>query len=178
MVIEITVPLKPHGQMRAKHDHRNKRTYKTNKQSKAEEDYLRYIVPYAPPTPLEGELALRVSAFYPIPKSWTVKKKQLALSGAMRPAVTPDLSNVVKHIEDICNGVLWGDDRQVVEYIPGTGRWYSERPRVEITVAPVLRAEELSPHSELSRRKNSKKHPGGETLDERTTARFTGSGSG
>lgn len=54
-----------------------------------------------------------------------------------RPGVKPDLSNLIKNVEDACNGVLWRDDAQIVSYGDSTGKYYdweTRKPRIEIEV--------------------------------------------
>lgn len=59
-------------------------------------------------------LALDMTAFFPVPASWSMKKKEKALAGAIRPTVKPDGDNVLKQI-DALNGVAFEDDSQIVE---------------------------------------------------------------
>lgn len=62
--------------------------------------------------PFEGALHLDLVFQMPIPMSFS-KTKKLNL-----PAYTkrPDLSNLVKFIEDALNGVLWHDDAQIISF--------------------------------------------------------------
>jgi Holliday junction resolvase RusA-like endonuclease len=61
-----------------------------------------------------------------IPKSWSKKKRAQAMAGQIRPTGTPDLSNLVKQIEDCANKHLWRDDSLIVEYLPGTGKYFDD----------------------------------------------------
>ncbi len=81
--------------------------------------------------PLSGSLAVEVNVYLPVPKSLSAKKAQLALDGRMRPITRPDLDNYIKQI-DALNGVCWLDDSQIVTL--SATKWYSDRPRVEITI--------------------------------------------
>lgn len=74
---------------------------------------------------LEGPLDMTVFAFFPIPESWSIKKREAALAGDIRPTVKPDWENIGK-LTDAFNPVLdrrskirvrivWGDDAQVVD---------------------------------------------------------------
>ncbi|MCL1789899.1 MAG: RusA family crossover junction endodeoxyribonuclease [Peptococcaceae bacterium] len=92
--------------------------------------------------PLDGPVVLGVAVYRPIPKSWAKKKRLDAIKGRIKPTSRPDLGNYIKGIEDALNGVAWLDDSQVVEYAPGTGKYYSERPRVVITVDNVYKEDE------------------------------------
>lgn len=89
--------------------------------------------------PEDGWVSLGCIFFLPIPRSWSEDKRQNAREGIIRPTGTPDLSNLMKSIEDGCEGVLWTNDSAIVEYgtVDGrpTSKYYSETPRVEIEVA-------------------------------------------
>jgi Holliday junction resolvase RusA-like endonuclease len=50
-----------------------------------------------------------------VPSSWSEKKRRQALAGEVLPTTKPDVDNVVKAIFDGLNGVLWLDDKQVVD---------------------------------------------------------------
>ena len=81
---------------------------------------------------LAGALEVAVSAHYPIPASWSKRKRAQALRNEIRPTVKPDLDNVVKAVLDALNGVAYVDDCQVVD---SHGRKsYSERPSLLVQV--------------------------------------------
>lgn len=88
--------------------------------------------------PHSGPVMLGCVFYIAIPKSWPVAKKQQARDGVLRPMVVgdPDTSNLIKSIEDGCQGVLWVNDTAIVDYgtVDGlpTGKRYSDMPRVEI----------------------------------------------
>ena len=84
--------------------------------------------------PFAGELAVTMSVFLPIPQSMSKKKTLLAQEGSLRPLTRPDLDNYIKQL-DALNGVCWKDDSQIVSLVGN--KWYSDRPRVEITIEPI-----------------------------------------
>lgn len=88
---------------------------------------------YRPDKPIESAIILTAKVFMPIPKSMPKYKQQLALAGEIRPITRPDLDNIIKAIKDGMRKVFWRDDSQVVGY-GDTGKWYSDVPRVEITI--------------------------------------------
>ena len=53
------------------------------------------------------------------------------MAGTLRPVTKPDVSNVLKGVEDALKGVWYKDDSQIVGY-GVLGKWYDERPRIEI----------------------------------------------
>lgn len=67
-----------------------------------------------------------IRTYREIPKSWPKKKKAAAMAGQIRPTSVPDLSNLVKQIEDICNKQLWRDDSLIVGYLPGIGKYWDD----------------------------------------------------
>lgn len=52
--------------------------------------------------------ALELEATFRLPRPRTVTRA--------RPAVKPDLSKLVRALEDAMTGIVWGDDAQVVRY--------------------------------------------------------------
>lgn len=64
--------------------------------------------------PMEGPLKISVIAIFKIPESWSQKKKAAML---WKPHTQkPDLSNIVKHLEDGLNRIAWVDDSQISRY--------------------------------------------------------------
>lgn len=115
-------------------------THKATAQRTAEEKLLSLLYEYRPPAPEPGPVLVGVRAYLPIPKSFSKKKRALALAGELRPTVKPDLDNLLKHLKDVCKGVFWQDDKQVIGYLPGTGKYYGEPARWEITVTTLALA--------------------------------------
>lgn len=66
--------------------------------------------------PFSGPVELKLQMFFPIPKSWSKKKREAALLGKIVPTKKPDSSNVLKSVEDGFTGVVWIDDCQVVDH--------------------------------------------------------------
>ncbi|WP_422447850.1 MULTISPECIES: RusA family crossover junction endodeoxyribonuclease [unclassified Endozoicomonas] len=64
---------------------------------------------------LAGPVGVLVVAVFPIPSSWSGTKAGQAQAGGIRPAVKPDFDNVAKLYCDALNGILWEDDRQIVD---------------------------------------------------------------
>lgn len=88
--------------------------------------------------PLTGPLEVFFLAVFPIPESWSKKKRAAALSGQLRPTVKPDGDNILKQCDSM-NGIAFVDDKQIVD--ARVKKIYGERPRlvVEITtVEPLL----------------------------------------
>nr|WP_257263950.1 RusA family crossover junction endodeoxyribonuclease [Endozoicomonas sp. ONNA2] len=62
-----------------------------------------------------GQWGVLVVAVFPIPASRSKKKTGQAQAGLVRPAVKPDFDNVAKLYCDALNGILWEDDKQIVD---------------------------------------------------------------
>lgn len=82
--------------------------------------------------PAGTSVCIGIKACYPIPKNTDRVKREKMLSGEIRPLVKPDLDNIGKIVCDALNGIAYADDKQIAEM--WIQEWYSENPRVEITV--------------------------------------------
>lgn len=78
-----------------------------------------------------GQVAVDITAFYPIPSSYT-KKKQEQIRGGARPVKKPDLDNIAKIVLDALNHVAWQDDKQVVCMV--LTKKYAEVPCVSVGI--------------------------------------------
>ena len=118
--------------------------FKKKKQREAEGVLVALLEKYQPSVPMQGALLLGVRAYLPMPagkpKWYSGKPKEFhqdARSGAVRPITKPDLDNLLKCVKDCLTTLqFWGDDKQVVGYLPDTGKYYSDRPRWEIEIVP------------------------------------------
>lgn len=63
--------------------------------------------------PLEGPVRVDAVATFPIPKSWSKKRRAEAEAGRVYHVSKPDRDNIDKAIGDGLNGVVWKDDSQV-----------------------------------------------------------------
>ena len=137
MSIQITIPIAPTGQMRARATVRGRHAmvYKAGEQQSREAALAAYLAPFRPVERLSGPLLLGVRAYLPIPKSKPKKFREAALRGLIAPTIKPDLDNIIKNIKDVMTNLgFWLDDKLIVGYLPGTGKYYSDRPRWEIEV--------------------------------------------
>lgn len=84
--------------------------------------------PYEKGVPLK----LSLGCAYPIPKNDSRKKRSEKLRGITKPTVKPDLSNVLKAVEDALNGIAYADDAQITEL--HVTKYYSEFPGIEVLI--------------------------------------------
>ncbi len=82
--------------------------------------------------PFDGAIDFRVTAFMPIPMSWSQRKRANALAGLVRPTGKPDLDNIAKNVGDGLNGICVHDDAQITDAL--ILKRYSDRPRIEIEI--------------------------------------------
>jgi Holliday junction resolvase RusA-like endonuclease len=60
--------------------------------------------------PFEDPVEFVLRAVFPVPTSWSGKKRQRALTGEIKPGKKPDLDNIAKAWNDALNGVVYRDD--------------------------------------------------------------------
>lgn len=113
MTVTFTVPGKPQGKGRPRFG--NGRTYTPKKT-------LRYEQLIAEAYRLQSgyyfgtaALRVRITAFFPIPKSYTKKRTKLIMQGREYPQKKPDGDNIEKAVLDALNGIAYDDDIQVIE---------------------------------------------------------------
>lgn len=80
-------------------------------------------------------LAVSITAFYEVPKSYSKKKKQEMLDGQLYPTKKPDIDNIAKCVLDALNKLAYRDDTQVVRL--HTEKHYAEIPRVEVEIREI-----------------------------------------
>lgn len=85
--------------------------------------------------PDDSALEMSVKIFKPIPKSMTKKNRARVEAKELRPGNKPDISNIIKAIEDGLNGVAYKDDSQIVRR--NDEAWYGEIPRVEVEIQAI-----------------------------------------
>lgn len=81
--------------------------------------------------PLKAE----ISVFMPVPQSYSKKKKEQALSNHIRPIVKPDCDNIAKNINDALNGIVYPDDKQIVNLT--VNKFYSNCEYVSVKITAV-----------------------------------------
>jgi Holliday junction resolvase RusA-like endonuclease len=83
----------------------------------------------------EKPLRVEIEVYKQMPKSFSKIKKQRALAGEIRPLVKPDCDNISKNILDALNGVVYPDDKQIVELT--IKKFYSEDEFVNIRIEDI-----------------------------------------
>lgn len=75
---------------------------------------------------------VKIRAQYPIPQSWSKRKKKEAIAGLIVPTTKPDGDNILKVVLDALNGLAYEDDRQVVKM--GIIKVYGVNPGLMVQV--------------------------------------------
>lgn len=78
--------------------------------------------------PNAGVVSLTVFAYFPVPKSWSKKKK----ASANWVTKKPDIDNVLKSVMDGLNGVAWTDDAHVAKI--SAYKKYSDTPQATVII--------------------------------------------
>lgn len=107
----ITIPGKPFAWRRARSN--GKFRFK-DAETENHEATLQAIALKQIAAPLEGPLMISVTAVFKMPASWS-KKKRAEMMWKPHTA-KPDLSNIIKHLEDGLNRIAWVDDSQIAQY--------------------------------------------------------------
>lgn len=137
-MIKFTVPGKPQGKGRPRFARRGNfvKTY-TPAETENYEALIKTRCAQAigDIPPIVGALVMKITAMYPIPQSWSKKKKAEALSGKLRPTTKPDADNIAKVVCDSLNEIAYRDDAQIVELF--FEKYYSDKPQVIVSLDSI-----------------------------------------
>ena len=130
MNISLTIPGPPVGKHRARvcrNGHAFTPAKAVNYEALVKQTFA---AKYPDFVPMPGPVRMILS-IYLMPS----KKTQRKLKEGIRvyPTIKPDISNVLKSIEDALNGLAYVDDKQIISVY--AEKKYSQRPCVEIIVA-------------------------------------------
>ena len=84
----------------------------------------------------DGAVQINFGIFIEPPKSWSKKKRADALNGVIYPTTKPDWDNIVKGVQDACNGIVFVDDKQIIN--SSMTKRYAEIARVEVMAYEVV----------------------------------------
>lgn len=86
-------------------------------------------------TMFPGALEVSITAFFPIPESYSNKKKELCRTNKIRPTTKPDCDNIAKIVCDALNKIAYNDDSQIVEI--RIEKYYCDNPSVTVLMQDV-----------------------------------------
>ncbi len=148
MRIAFTIPGTPTAKGRAKTrafkmgDRIISQHYTPSKTQRAENSFLAQALPYKPESPLTGPLSLRISAVFPVPASYSRRRRAECLAGEEWPAKKPDYDNVAKLVTDALNGVFYRDDCQICAC--QVIKIYGDEPCVSVVLEHLINTESES----------------------------------
>lgn len=133
--IKLLIPGKPLGKQRPR-VLKNGTTY-TPKKTVNYETLIKelYATEYRLEKPKEGPLKMKITAYFPIPKSVSKVKATSMERGHIRPTKRPDVDNIIKIVADALNGLAYKDDSQIVSCC--LEKYYSSIPRVQVEIEEV-----------------------------------------
>ncbi len=145
----FTVPGDPSSWKRAR---RRGNVYYNDRKMVSEQDGIGWLAAAAMRgrNPYDGPVAIYIKAYFSIPSSWSVWKKNAAKAGLVRPTVPPDYDNIAKQIGDALTGIVWRDDRQIVD-ARGIEKLYGLVPKTEVRVDFLPRVSTYDQYKALSR---------------------------
>lgn len=85
--------------------------------------------------PLIGAVAAYLHIGIPIPPSYSKTRQKACIQGLERPTKKPDIDNIVKAVLDGMNGIVYLDDKQVVDL--HLTKVYSSKERIDIMVKEI-----------------------------------------
>lgn len=91
-----------------------------------------FKVKYPKSVPLEGRLAVKITAYFKILKSTSKKDAEKMLRGEISPTKKPDIDNITKVVLDALNKVAFKDDNQITKI--EVEKIYSEEEKVFIQI--------------------------------------------
>lgn len=113
-------------------------TYKSESQKANERTLEAMLLPHRPKTPLKGPLELYFCATFPVPRSWTKKRREAALRGKIWHTSRPDTDNLCKQLKDAMTRLgFWQDDRQVA--VCCAEKCYGERGEWRVSVSELVK---------------------------------------
>lgn len=85
--------------------------------------------------PFEDPVEFVMRAVFPVPASWSGKKRERALTGELKPGKKPDLDNIAKAWNDALNSVVYRDDSLICRMT--LEKRYGPQALVVVTVRPL-----------------------------------------
>lgn len=85
--------------------------------------------------PFDEPVEFVMRAIFPVPASWSTKKRTAALTGEIKPGKKPDLDNIAKAWNDALNSVVYRDDSLICRMT--LEKRYGPQALVVVTVRPL-----------------------------------------
>jgi Holliday junction resolvase RusA-like endonuclease len=85
--------------------------------------------------PITVPVRAEITIDLPVPTSWSVKRRNAALRGDIRPTSRPDADNYMKAALDAINAIVVSDDSLVVELV--ATKLYARVPKLAIMITSL-----------------------------------------
>lgn len=131
MEVKFVIPGDPVGKQRIRVNYKTKVEYTPSK-TISYEKYVGHCY-YGNHYFGDSPVGMSITIYKKIPTSVSKKKRELMLQHKILPTKKPDLSNILKSIEDGLNGIAYKDDKQIA-HIKDIVEFYDDVPRVEVTL--------------------------------------------
>ena len=134
MKYELTVYEKAIGKERPRFNMYQKRTY-TPQKTKNYEGLIKmsFYKKYGfKNEPCKNEIHVKIAVYYKPPKSYSKKKSRELIDNVRGYMCKPDADNIAKAVLDALNGVIWVDDKQVVELT--VKKYYGTSDKIQIEI--------------------------------------------
>ena len=133
----ITIPGKPIAKSRPRFARRGKHVMAYNDQETEESRFLfEFQKQWDFKKPLIGPIILKIFFYMKRPKNHLGTGKNSGIIKASKKdlmhVIKPDLSNLIKFVEDTLNGSAWKDDSQIIAL--QAYKMYSDNPRTKIII--------------------------------------------
>lgn len=110
--------------------------YTPAKTRDAEATITARAIQYRPSSPFECALHVRITFIFPVPASWSNKKRAAALTNNIGHVTKPDIDNLVKATLDALCGPFFLDDKQIASL--HAVKCYGPTPMTEISIMPAF----------------------------------------
>jgi len=137
-MIELVIPGRPMGKHRPRfvrkgghvstYSHKKDVNYETLIALSFRNDYPDH-------EPFLGPISMFITAYMPIPKATSQKRRAEMVKENEVPTTKPDADNIAKIVCDALNGVAYKDDNQIA--VLSIKKYYSDVPRLEIRIEEV-----------------------------------------
>lgn len=133
MIYEFEVPGKITGKGRPRVNTNTGVAYTPTKTKDYEELVKQYFwIKYPRVNRIEGRTAVKIIAYFGIPKNTSKKDKENMLNNTISPTKKPDIDNITKIILDALNAIAFKDDNQITKL--EIEKKYSEEERVYVKI--------------------------------------------
>jgi Holliday junction resolvase RusA-like endonuclease len=110
--------------------------YTPAKTRAAEATITARAIQFRPPEPFACGLHVRLTFVFPVPDSWSRKKRAAALTNNMAHTTKPDIDNLVKATLDALCGPFFLDDKQIASL--HAVKVYGPTPMTEVSIVATF----------------------------------------